>query len=66
MEELTAKLAEERAEKAAIFLIQHIEALNQNYAGQDPIWPPASARPLLTAVFVRLLSDRYIIVPSKS
>lgn len=63
MEEITAEQAEARATKAAEKLTLELEALNQKSSGPDPILQPAAARPTFVAIFARLLSDRYVIVP---
>ena len=63
MEEITAKQAEALAIEAASGLTKELEALNQKSSGPDPIWSPTAALPTFTAIFARLLSDKYVIVP---
>jgi hypothetical protein len=63
MEELTAETADERAKQAATYLVQQLEMLNQKQTGPSPILDQRSMLPIFTGLFVRLLSNRYVIVP---
>jgi hypothetical protein len=63
MEEITAQQAEAVVIKAANTLAQELEALNQQSAGPDPLISPTNARPTFAAIFARLLSSKYVIVP---
>jgi hypothetical protein len=65
MEQITAEQAQERAIKAADYLAQELETLNQKSSGPAPRSSPADMRPTFAAIFARLLSDRYVIVPPR-